>query len=193
MNSFPSVAYGGWLATALGNSMSTRIDQWVATEATNLLVWVQIYAHELSVFITICRLLALERCCCLSCYVEPQCEISLSRLEKLDLFSASQDATGPISNLWGERDGSNGWGLVVVKVGSYCALVNNGDRNVNGAIAAVLSELNSIFSSSSLSLSTGFGKSLIYQVAQLVEKKSENPVLSVPDGSFVWSPFYFFF
>lgn len=72
MNSFPSVASGGWLATALGNSMSTRIDQWVATEATNLLVWVQIYARELSVFITICRLLSLERCCCLSCYVEPR-------------------------------------------------------------------------------------------------------------------------
>lgn len=72
MNSFPSVAGGGWLATALGNSMSTRTDQWVATEATNLLVWVQIYAHELSVFITICRLLSLGRCCCLSCYVEPR-------------------------------------------------------------------------------------------------------------------------
>lgn len=81
----------------------------------------------------------------------------------------------------------------MVKVGSCCELVNNGDRNVNGAIATVLSELNCIFSSSSLSLSTGFGKSLIYQVAQLVEKKSENPVLSVPDGRFVWSPFYFFF
>lgn len=81
----------------------------------------------------------------------------------------------------------------MVKVGSCCEPVNNGDRNVNGAIATVLSELNSIFSSSSLSLSSGFGKSLIYQVAQLVEKKSENPVLSVPDGRFVWSPFYFFF
>lgn len=51
-----------------------------------------------------------------------------SHLEKLslELSSAEPNMTGPISVFWEERGGSCSQGLVEIKTGSHCKVVNNG-------------------------------------------------------------------